>query len=93
MNTLNYLSLMEWNSVLLQSVNSSFQMNLILYLSIAIVILTVAVLIYVYWALQVVLQASGIDTEETLTIDWVNYLYILTIGLGLISVYVFYSFV
>lgn len=84
---------MEWNSILLQSVNGSFQMNLILYLSIAIVVLTVAVLVYVYWALQVVLRASGVETDETLTIDWVNYLYILTLGLGLLSVYVYSSYV
>jgi formate hydrogenlyase subunit 3/multisubunit Na+/H+ antiporter MnhD subunit len=91
MNTLSNLSFLGLNHILLQNVSSSFQMNLILYLSVAIIVLTIVVLVVVYRALQIVLQASGLKaaTGEVLTIDWVKYLYILTIGLVLISLYIY----
>lgn len=94
MNTLSNLSFLGFNYILLQNVSSSFQMNLILYLSVAIFVITIVVLIVVYRALQIVLEASGLKaaTEEVLTIDWVKYLYVLTIGLVLISLYIYSEF-
>ena len=55
MNTLSNLSFLGFNYILLQNVSSSFQMNLILYLSVAIFVITIVVLIVVYRALQIVL--------------------------------------
>lgn len=94
MNTLSILSFLGLRPILLQNVNGSFQMNLILYLSVAIIVLTIVVLVVVYRALQIVLQASGLKaaTDEVLTIDWVKYLYILTIGLVIISLYIYSEF-
>lgn len=95
MNTLSNLSFLEWNHILLQSGFSSFQMRLILYLSMAIVALTVVILIYVYQGLQVILRASGLKApvEDALTVDWVKYLYVSTISLGLISLYIYSKFI
>ena len=95
MNTLSNLSFLEWNHILLQSEFSSFKMRLILYLSMAIVALTVVILIYVYQGLQVILRASGLKApvEDALTVDWVKYLYVSTISLGLISLYIYSKFI
>lgn len=94
MNTLSILSFLGLRPILLQNVNGSIQMNLILYLSVAIIVLTIVVLVVVYRALQIVLQASGLKaaTEEALPIDWVKYLYILTIGLVIVSLYIYSEF-
>jgi hypothetical protein len=94
MNTLSNLSFLGLNHILLQNVSSSFQMNLILSLLAAIIVITLVVLIAVYRALQIVLEASGLKaaTEEVLATNWVKYLYILTIGLVIISLYVYSEF-
>lgn len=94
MNTLSNLSFLGLNHILLQNVSSSFQMNLILSLLVAIIVITLIVLIVVYRALQIVLEASRLNaiTEEVLTTNWVKYLYIMTIGLVLISLYVYSKF-
>lgn len=90
MNTLIQLSTFGLNGILLQNISSSFQMNVILYLAVAIVVLTVVVLIYVYNVLQIILVASGLKyPKEELTIQWVKVLFALTIGLGFASLYIY----
>ncbi|MBS1978037.1 MAG: hypothetical protein JST46_11745 [Bacteroidetes bacterium] len=95
MNTLSNLSSLEWNHILLQIGVNALQMKLILYLSMVIVALTIVILIYVHRALHVILRASGLETvaEDVLTVDWIKYLFVSTISLGLISLYVYSKFV
>lgn len=91
MNMLPDIFLPELNPILLQNVSNSFQMNLILYLVLSILVLTVVVCFVVYRALQVVLRASGLNAagENVLTVDWVRYLFIVTMGLMLASLYLY----
>lgn len=95
MNTISHLTFLQLPQILLQQTGTSFQMNLVLYLAVVVILLAVIVLVVVYQALQVILQTSGFKTaaEEVLTTDWVSYLYVFTIGMVLISLYIYYQFI
>ncbi|QLH33727.1 MAG: hypothetical protein HWD62_16125 [Cyclobacteriaceae bacterium] len=89
----NNLFFYELNALLLQSVSNSFQMTVIFALSLVVIILTVVVLLYLYHILQVVLKVSGSTVpEESLGVTWINYLYILTLAMGIISWYIYSTF-
>jgi formate hydrogenlyase subunit 3/multisubunit Na+/H+ antiporter MnhD subunit len=91
MNTLSQLSFFGLSHILLQNTSSAFQMNLALYLAVAVFVLTVVVMAYVYRVLQIVLVVSGLKdpNDEVLTIQWVKVLFVLTIGLGVASFYIY----
>lgn len=94
MNTLSQLSFFGWNHILLQSVASPFQMDIILYLLVAVLVLTLIVVFYIYMALQILVKPVGMNEplDEGLSIEWVKLLFILTIGLAIVSLYIYSQF-
>lgn len=91
MNSLDYLSFLEFNPILLQNVSNSSKINLILILAGVVIILTIAVLMFAIRSIQIVLKAYGVKSasDEGLSTEWVNTLYFLTIGLVVISLYLY----
>jgi len=91
MNTLSQLSFFGWNHILLQSVASPFQMDIILYLLVAVLVLTLIVVFYIYMALQILVKPVGMNEplDEGLSIEWVKLLFVLTIGLALAALYIY----
>lgn len=91
MNTLSQLSFFGWNHILLQSVASPFQMDIILYLLVAVLVLTLIVVFYIYMALQILVKPVGMNEplDEGLPIEWVKLLFVLTIGLALAALYIY----
>jgi hypothetical protein len=91
MNTLSQLSFFGWNHILLQSVASPFQMDIILYLLVAVLVLTLIVVFYIYMALQILVKPVGMNEplDEGLSIEWVKLLFVLTIGLAMAALYIY----
>ncbi len=90
---MNDLSPFLFHTIFLQGMNNAFQIKIITYLAVAVFILSIFVLLYIYYAIRVIVRVTGFQNpmEESLSVEWIHYLYVATIGLGFASLYIYFG--